>query len=398
MRYCIWILSLLGLLFGQSHAFAHGAIAVSEDDRGQAQVQYSFDDATLDEAQSEALLDCASAVQRTCVLVATYKDTCAGFARLFPNQYFVRLAPDADSAKQAALSACFSAYPGKLAETACPRYNFVYCDRTPVSYQSSAPATQTFDYGSQQRSPFNEPLVVWYWIGLFVFVIFLIAWILKTPGRQATPSIQAASGVPSTALSSHETVDQPHSSQVSDEPIPTTASASSVALPQKIPPISDPPEGMFLKVKKTTKSDFLGRIVYMIDARLDASAQIRAQISKHCLGGKLVYESDKRQKYLEMAQHRAEQTRAQPRFTASADEQLKGTATTFFRLGQAIYNRVRAAVELKITVDKLLSGIHVECKDVDELGEAEAAIIAAKQNLEGYLDEFSTFDGREQIY
>jgi hypothetical protein len=155
---------------------------------------------------------------------------------------------------------------------------------------------------------------------------------------------------------------------------------------------------MFLKIRKTTRNDKFGRIVYMIDARLDASAEIRAQISKHRLGGRLVYESDKRQKYLEMAQHRAEQTRAQPRFTASADEQLKGAATTFFRLGQAIYNRSRAALALKITVDKLLSGIHVECKDVDELGEAEGAIIAAKQNLEGYLDEFSTFDGREQIY
>jgi hypothetical protein len=189
------------------------------------------------------------------------------------------------------------------------------------------------------------------------------------------------------------------------QPAASTLPDNPPAMPQQppqfetphTPSITDPSEGIVLKIKKTTKQGLTG-IIYMIDARIDASPAIRSVIATHRLGGRLVYESDKRQQYLQMAQVRANQSRSRVPLLASAEEQFKGTASTFFRLGQAVYNRARAALALKITVDKLLLGVHVECKNVDELGEAESAIIAAKHNLEGYLEELATFDGREQIY
>jgi hypothetical protein len=55
------------------------------------------------------------------------------------------------------------------------------------------------------------------------------------------------------------------------------------------------------------------------------------------------------------------------------------------------------ALSLNVTVDGLISGQHIECKDLDELLGAESAIIEACQNAKGYLDVASTFDGREQV-
>jgi hypothetical protein len=58
---------------------------------------------------------------------------------------------------------------------------------------------------------------------------------------------------------------------------------------------------------------------------------------------------------------------------------------------------VLAALALQITVSSLMAGVHVECKSMDELLEAEAAIRAAKGNLEGYIAEIVKFDGTEEI-
>ena len=54
-------------------------------------------------------------------------------------------------------------------------------------------------------------------------------------------------------------------------------------------------------------------------------------------------------------------------------------------------------MSLRITVYGLISGQHVECKDMNELLGAEQAIVEAAQNLRTYLNAAATFDGREQV-
>jgi hypothetical protein len=44
-----------------------------------------------------------------------------------------------------------------------------------------------------------------------------------------------------------------------------------------------------------------------------------------------------------------------------------------------------------------MRGVHVECKDLDELLGAKSAILEAAQSLRSYLDVAATFDGREEI-
>ena len=355
-------------------ACAHGALVSGLDSDNLIHVTVSYNAPNEDTAVAWAFEYCK--IFHNCKLLTTFKDLCYGYYRARnANRIFFSPGSGRD-----AYDACHSV------DTNCE--SSIVCDGSPPAPQGNSALT-------------SETAIASY-AGLALVVVAILAFRVyqsSSPGRPAVGAIneptQLSAPFPTVEKTPPTTADNPTPSQQAfHEPVAPQPKPQSSQIPQ----IIDPPEGMNLKIKKTTKSDFLGRVVYMIDARLDASTQIRAEISRHRLGGRLVYESDKRQKYLEMAQHRADQTRAQPRFTASADEQLKGAATTFFRLGQAIYNRSRAALALKITVDKLLSGIHVECKDVDELGEAEAAIIAAKQNLEGYLDEFSTFDGQEQIY
>ena len=116
-----------------------------------------------------------------------------------------------------------------------------------------------------------------------------------------------------------------------------------------------------LKIKKSTKEGRFGATIYMIDARMDASAAIRAAIAKHRLGGRVIYESSARQRHAEATKRHLDSTRGQPIF-APADEQFKGTLKTFWGLGRAAVSAARTALALRITVDSLLAGVHVECK------------------------------------
>ena len=54
-------------------------------------------------------------------------------------------------------------------------------------------------------------------------------------------------------------------------------------------------------------------------------------------------------------------------------------------------------LSLRVTIDGLRQGQHIECKDLDELLGAEAAILNACKNIKTYLETAQTFDGREEL-
>ncbi|WP_316158325.1 MULTISPECIES: DUF4189 domain-containing protein [unclassified Bradyrhizobium] len=163
---------------------------------------------------------------------------------------------------------------------------------------------------------------------------------------------------------------------------------------QPMPPL----EGIVLKLKRSQKTGAMGGLIYMLDARIDASQETLSLIAKHNLGGRLIYESEARQKHVAAAQGHLAATRGGPSLLAPASEQAKGAAGTIWKLGRAAVSAVRASLALRITVNSLLSGVHVECKSMEELLEAESAIREAKENLEGFLETAQTFDGREEIH
>ena len=56
-----------------------------------------------------------------------------------------------------------------------------------------------------------------------------------------------------------------------------------------------------------------------------------------------------------------------------------------------------AGLSLKVTIDSLSNGQHIECKDLDELLGAEGAIREACSNVKAYLGMAQMFDGREEV-
>jgi hypothetical protein len=111
----------------------------------------------------------------------------------------------------------------------------------------------------------------------------------------------------------------------------------------------------------------------------------------------VIYESEARQRHAANARDRLDDSRSDTPFFAPPREQAKGFGRSMWQLAKASVNVVRASLALQITVSSLISGVHVECKSMDELLEAEAAIRAAKGNLEGYIGELVKFDGTEEI-
>ena len=141
----------------------------------------------------------------------------------------------------------------------------------------------------------------------------------------------------------------------------------------------------------------LGKVIFTLDARLDLTADELHLVRKYRIGGHVVYESANREKYSQAALAHLERTKDTPRLTAPAEEQMLGAAKTFYRLARGAISATAASLSLRITIDGLISGIHIECKSLPELIEAENAIVQAAQNLKSYLQTSTTFDGRDEI-
>jgi hypothetical protein len=159
---------------------------------------------------------------------------------------------------------------------------------------------------------------------------------------------------------------------------------------------ASPRQPIVLRLKRSQKPGFWSTI-YMLDARIDVSAEIRSLIDKHKLGTRVIYESEARQRHAANTRDHLEASRPGVSFFAPPREQTKDFGRVLWQLAKAGVSRVRASLALQITVSSLMAGVHVECKSMDELLEAESAIRAAKRNLEGYIAELLRFDGTDEV-
>jgi len=159
-----------------------------------------------------------------------------------------------------------------------------------------------------------------------------------------------------------------------------------------------PPSGpMMLKIKKSQGRNVWGTVVFMIDARMELSAEERHLVEKYRLGDMMIYSSTARDRHKEAIKAHLEGTKGHPVYTLSVKDQFIGVLKTFFSLGMAGAHAAMAAYHLKITVYKLMRGVHVRCKDMNEVLVAKKAIVEAGENLRAYLDVAQTFDGTEEI-
>ncbi|KGJ65548.1 hypothetical protein LUI11_32200 [Bradyrhizobium diazoefficiens] len=158
-----------------------------------------------------------------------------------------------------------------------------------------------------------------------------------------------------------------------------------------------PSQPMALKLKRSERLHLTGKVVFMLDARMDLNAEAHALVKKYRLGNRIVYESQARERHRNATKEHLESTRDQPSWSDGMNAQLLGVGKTFYRLARASVSATMAALSLRITVDSLIRGEHVECESMDELIEAERAVKEAATNLKGYLEEAATFDGREEV-
>jgi hypothetical protein len=151
---------------------------------------------------------------------------------------------------------------------------------------------------------------------------------------------------------------------------------------------------MVLTIKNSQTTSLLGRIIFMIDARMEVAAEERRLLGKYDLGNLLVYSSTGSGQQMAATKAQKESTRADPGLRA----RLRREFVVAFRELFAGAHATMAAHDLKITVSKLLRGMHIHCTDMDEVIVAKNAIVQAGKNLRKYLDVAQSFDGSEEIH
>lgn len=145
---------------------------------------------------------------------------------------------------------------------------------------------------------------------------------------------------------------------------------------------------MNLKLRRTQRSGGMinKKVFFAVDARVALSAEESDLVQRYALGNTIVYDSEARKQGSAAAQaHFAE--------VGSA-----GAGRMLWKTARGLASLAASAMTLRITVYGLMNGEHVECKDLDELLGAEAAIMEGCKNLKAYLEAAVTFDGREEVF
>ena len=172
-------------------------------------------------------------------------------------------------------------------------------------------------------------------------------------------------------------------------PVQTQPAARLPALTTTTTPV----RAMQLKLRRSQRAGgMLGnKVIFALDARVDLSADEQQLVRKFALGKLVVYDSEARKRRGEAAYGHFDNAA----HTAGYD--LKSAGRGLWRNARGLASAAMMALSLRVTVDSLIGGQHIECKDLDELLGAESAIVDACKNLKGYLDTALTFDGREEV-
>ncbi len=150
---------------------------------------------------------------------------------------------------------------------------------------------------------------------------------------------------------------------------------------------------MKLLLRRSQRSAGLmgGKVLFALDARVDLSPDERALVQKYALGKLSVYDSETRKKHADTAYGHFDAAATTPGLSASS------AGWSLWSSARGLASAAMMALSLRVTVDSLVSGQHIECKDLDELLGAEAAIMEACKTIKTYLETAVTFDGREEV-
>jgi len=123
---------------------------------------------------------------------------------------------------------------------------------------------------------------------------------------------------------------------------------------------------MKLLLRRDQKSGMLGKVVFTLDVRADLSPDERSNIAKYKLGETVLYEKNT---------------------LTDRGSGLMGLAT------RAAFR----AMNMSVSVNELLGGKRIDCKDIIEMCAVEDQIKEAAQTFKMVLDAASHFGGEEVV-
>jgi hypothetical protein len=135
---------------------------------------------------------------------------------------------------------------------------------------------------------------------------------------------------------------------------------------------------MLLKIRRSQKSSMMGNAIFGLAFRAEVSDEERDLINKYKLGKDVIYSSENYRKNVDAA------------ISPGGNDGLaiaKGIAAS---LTARFFN-------LKITVNDLIYGKHIEMKNLNEMLSAEDQVVQACNNLKSYITAAKSFDGREVV-
>ncbi|MFN7089537.1 MAG: hypothetical protein ACK4P4_03170 [Allorhizobium sp.] len=138
-------------------------------------------------------------------------------------------------------------------------------------------------------------------------------------------------------------------------------------------------------------------VIFCLDARVEFNAEEAANLKRYKMLEQVIYTSEGAKKAAEGSAAAMQKARGNRLSADSVDDLLFSAAAGIGGGLKAAALGAVSAMKLRITVNSLQKGQHIECKSLDELLGAESAVIEACKNLRVYLDTAATFDGREVL-
>jgi hypothetical protein len=144
---------------------------------------------------------------------------------------------------------------------------------------------------------------------------------------------------------------------------------------------------MQLRIQRSQRAGgVLGNTVFFcLDVRADYAPEEQANVRKYKLGGQVIYNSQAARKHMERANAHLDRVDSD-----SLREKAAG-------LARGSLSAVMARLSLNISIASLGRGHHIECKDLEELLEAEDTVRNACKGVTRYLEVAATFNGSEVV-
>jgi hypothetical protein len=155
---------------------------------------------------------------------------------------------------------------------------------------------------------------------------------------------------------------------------------------------------------RTQRTNWYGRVVFGVVARLAMTDQQLSLVRKYWLGRVIAFDSFRRQRqnelakmYLQFAKERVPEP-VEMKFFAVLWAIFKWTFLFFFFLLRAIVSFLFGFLFIRVTIASLARGKLIESKHLDLVLEAKTAVEETASYLKVYLEVAEAFDGGEELF